>query len=150
MKKILAITALALLLVSTSLSAGLYGVWEGKGSGNCYPHPGVVIYPWQQWKGSVYDSPDGDAILFTGEWYDANGNTGIFKGKVEYSPIPELAIANGAWYWYDPTGISDPVYGGDFKMNFRYLDGKCEGNWKTIWPSTSAVGSMKGYWVSPD
>jgi hypothetical protein len=151
MRKILLIAlAATLILGATPALAGLYGVWEGKGAGNCCPQPGITIYPWQQWKGSVYDSPDEDVILFTGNWNDGAGNTGIFKGKVQYSPIPELATAKGSWYWYDPSGSADPLYGGDFKMNFWYLDARCDGNWTTIWPSTGVVGTMKGYWVSPD
>lgn len=148
LSKIVAMAAvLVLALGATSAFAQLAGIWEGTGTGNAYPHPGVVIYPWQNWKGEIPNSQD----VFTGEWYDANGNHGIFKGEVEFSPIPEIAYAKGAWYWYDPLGPStQPVYGGDFEMTFYYLDGRCNGIWNTIWPSTSAQGTMKGWKVWSD
>ncbi|MBN2378427.1 hypothetical protein JXM67_01310 [candidate division WOR-3 bacterium] len=143
-KIILTVLAAAVILGAAPAFAQLYGTWKGDGRGNCYPHPGVVIYPWQDWKGEVFVSPDEDIILFTGDWYDALGNHGIFKGRVEFSPIPELAIAKGSWFWFDPTGTAEPVYGGDFKMNFWFTMNRCDGHWTTIWPSTSAEGTMKG------
>jgi hypothetical protein len=142
LKKILpALVAACVLLGATPALAQVAGVWQGEGSGNAYPHPGTVIYPWQNWKGEIPNTQD----EFTGVWYDGLGNHGIFKGEVEFSPIPEIALAKGAWYWYDPLGpSSQPVYGGKFEMTFYFLADYCKGTWTTIWPSTSAQGTMKG------
>lgn len=145
-KILLTAVAVTVMLGATPLFAQLAGVWEGTGTGNAYPHPGVVIYPWQNWQGEIPATQD----VFTGEWYDSLGNHGIFKGEVEFSPIPEIAYAKGSWYWYDPTGTADPVYGGDFEMTFWFLNERCNGIWNTIWPSSSDRGTMKGYKVSPD
>jgi len=140
-KIILSALAAVLLLGASPAFAQLAGVWVGEGTGSCSPRPGVVICPWQNWKGEIPNSQD----RFTGEWYDEAGNCGIFKAEVEFSPIPEIAYAEGAWYWFDPTGPAHrPVYGGDFKMTFYFCEGKCEGVWTTIWPSVTPQGTMKG------
>ena len=141
------IITLVLVIGATSAFAQLAGVWEGTGTGNAYPYPGVVIYPWQTWKGEIPLTQD----VFTGEWYDDLGNHGIFKGVVEFSSIPEIAYAKGAWYWYDPTGpANQPVYGGKFEMTFWFLEERCEGTWNSIWPSPGPPGTMTGWKVSPD
>lgn len=142
MRKVLPIVlAVVLLLAATPAFAQLAGTWAGEGTGSCCPRPGTVIYPWQTWKGFIPDEEN----VFTGEWYDADGNRGIFKGEIEFSPIPEIAYARGAWYWYDPLGPANrPIYGGDFKMTFYFLEDECKGEWTTIWPSPSARGTMKG------
>ena len=128
------------------LSAQVAGNWAGTGTGNCYPRNNTVIYPWHKWEGQIPNSQD----VFSGTWSDALGNNGIFKGKVEFTPIPELARAKGSWYWFDPLSPSNvPVYGGDFEMDFWFTMNKCNGTWTTIWPSSSAVGTMKGERVLP-
>lgn len=147
-KLVLGVLAAALLLGATPAFAQLLGTWEGTGLGNCYPYPGVAIYPWSIWKGEVYQSPDEDIILFEGEWYDELGNKGIFKGKILPFATPGKRYFKGKWFWYDPAGVSaEPVYGGDFEMTF-YLAATdppyCKGEWKTHWPSMTAVGTMKG------
>ncbi|NLI98708.1 hypothetical protein GX441_08640 [bacterium] len=145
LKKTLLVVAALCLIASTPLAADLWGTWAGSGKGNCYPHPGVVIYPWQNWKGEVYKTEDQDAPIFEGEWYDELGNYGTFKGNIYFPPIEEEAIAEGEWTWYDPDGTSaEPVVGGKFKMTFMFIEDYCKGSWKTIWPSTSAVGTMEG------
>ncbi|TET23355.1 MAG: hypothetical protein E3J71_03055 [Candidatus Stahlbacteria bacterium] len=141
-KKIL-IAALAVIFLAgaTPIAAQIAGTWEGTGRGCCYPRLSTVIYPWQEWKGEIPNSQD----VFTGEWWDADGNHGTFKGAVEFSVIPELAYAEGEWTWYDPTGPShEPLYGGDFEMTFYILEGRCEGTWTSIWPSPSDHGTMRG------
>lgn len=145
LKRTLIALAAITLVASTPLAADLWGTWAGTGEGNCYPYPEVVIYPWQTWEGKVYTSPDQDAPIFEGEWYDEIGNHGTFKGNIYYPPVEEEAIAEGEWTWYDPDGVSTkPTIGGKFKMTFYFLEDYCAGSWETIWPSTSAVGSMEG------
>jgi hypothetical protein len=145
-KLILGVFALGLLLAATPVSAQLIGAWEGEGSGFCYPHPGTVIYPWNEWEGEVYISPDQDAPIFEGEWWDAMDNWGTFKGNVlSISPTENQRICIGEWTWYDPNGTSaEPVYGGTFRMVFYLKEGVCQGTWKTIWPTPYKVGTMKG------
>jgi hypothetical protein len=141
-RAILIIAGIMLVAAAPAL-AQVAGVWAGEGKGNCFPHPGTEIHPWQNWKGVIPNSMD----IFKGKWHDADGNYGIFKGKPVPS-IPEIAVFRGSWYWYDPLGSSDkPVYGGDFEMIFHFMDSErywCEGTWMTIWPSISAQGTMKG------
>jgi len=140
-KTILTALAVILLLAATPGFAQLAGTWAGTGRGDCYPRPGVVIYPWQEWKGFIPNSED----VFSGEWWDADGNHGTFKGTPVPSPIPEERRFEGKWTWYDPLSPTpDPVVGGKFKMTFYFLDGWCEGNWTSIWPSTSTACTMKG------
>lgn len=146
-KTLIIMLVLLLAVAATPAFAQLSGTWKGTGRGNAYPRNSTVIYPWQNWKGEIPNSQD----AFTGEWYDELGNTGTFKGEVELSAIPELARAKGSWYWYDPLGASNvPVYGGDFEMDFWFTMGTCEGTWTTIWPSTSAQGTMTGERVNSD
>ncbi|MBN2379643.1 hypothetical protein JXM67_07575 [candidate division WOR-3 bacterium] len=144
-KLVLGIIAAVLLLGATPAFAQLLGTWQGTGRGNCYPHPGVVIYPWSAWNGEVYISPDQDAPVFEGEWYDELGNHGTFKGNVLPLGTPDQRFCRGIWTWYDPTGTSDkPVYGGDFEMTFYLEEGACRGTWTTIWISSSERGTMRG------
>jgi hypothetical protein len=149
MKTLKTITIALVLLMAVAATPAfgqLAGVWQGTGQGNAYPRNSTVIYPWQNWKGEIPNSQD----VFSGTWYDALGNHGTFKGKIKFSPIPELAVAKGSWYWFDPLGPANvPVYGGDFNMDFWFTMGTCNGTWTTIWPSTGPVGSMTGEYVSP-
>jgi hypothetical protein len=149
MRKIILIALAAMFIIgATPALAQVAGVWEGTGSGNAHPHPGVVIYPWQQWTGEIPKTLD----VFSGKWSDKAGNYGIFEGK-QVPSIPEIVAFKGSWYWNDPDGPSDkPVYGGDFEMRFHFMGGNfwCEGTWTTIWISSSAKGTMKGWKVSPD
>jgi hypothetical protein len=145
-KLILTALVVVVLLGATPLAAQLYGTWAGTGEGCCYPGPGVVIYPWQTWKGEVYISSYQDVPIFEGEWWDADGNHGTFKGKPIPS-IPEIAVFRGEWTWFDPTGTSArPRYGGDFEMIFYFMSSHpyCEGTWTSIWPSPGLPGTMKG------
>ena len=140
-KLLLAVLAVILLLGATPAFAQLAGTWEGIGRGEAYPPCHPPINPWQTWKGEIPLTQD----VFTGEWWDADCNHGTFKGVVEFSPIPELAYAEGEWTWYDPTGPSnEPVYGGDFEMTFYILEEICEGTWTSIWPSPGLPGTMRG------
>lgn len=145
-KTFLAALAVVLLLGAVPASAQLLGTWEGTGTGNCFPHSGVVIYPWSVWKGEVYISPDQDAPIFEGEWYDELGNCGTFKGNVLLiSPSKDQRICLGEWTWFDPSSDSNqPVYGGDFRMTFYLKEACCDGTWTTIWISSSARGTMEG------
>ncbi|MBN2379646.1 hypothetical protein JXM67_07590 [candidate division WOR-3 bacterium] len=147
-KLVLGVLAAALLLGATPAFAQLLGTWEGTGTGNCYPHSGMVIYPWSVWKGEVYVSEDEDITIFEGEWYDELGNHGTFKGKVLPIGTPNERFCRGKWTWYDPTvNTVEPVYGGDFEMTFYLAETDppyCKGIWKTHWLSTSARGAMKG------
>jgi len=140
-KLLIAALAVIFLIGATPLAAQIAGTWEGTGRGCCYPRLSTVIYPWQEWKGEIPNSQD----VFYGEWWDADGNHGTFKGAVEFSVIPELAYAEGEWTWYDPTGPShEPLYGGDFEMTLYILEGICEGTWTSIWPSPGLLGTMRG------
>jgi hypothetical protein len=142
-KILVAVAALLILSALTPAFAQLAGTWEGEGKGCCYPRNSVIIYPWQSWKGQIPNTED----VFIGEWYDVNGEHGIFKSEVTWVSLT-TAVAKGSWYWYDPLGPSaQPVYGGDFKMTFYVYDQDCGGEWWTHWPSPSAVGTMKGYKV---
>ncbi len=143
-KALFALAAISLLAASP-LAADLWGTWAGTGNGNCYPPPGSVIYPWQQWKGDVYTIDSQDAPIFEGVWSDKLGNHGTFKGNIYFPPIEEQAIAEGEWTWYDPLGPSaEPIVGGKFKMTFSFLEDYCKGTWTTIWISSSAKGTMEG------
>ncbi len=138
-KIIVAILAVVILLAATPAFGQIAGTWAGVGKGSCCPYPGTVIYPWQEWKGFIPDSED----VFYGKWCDVDGNHGEFKGKLVPSPIPEERRFQGEWTWYDPASIV-PVVGGKFEMTFYIYSKECKGVWKTHWPSTSAVGTMKG------
>lgn len=142
-KVIVSAIALALILGASPALAQVAGTWVGTGDGKAYPHPGVIIHPWQQWKGEIPDAQD----VFSGEWSDEDGNYGIFKGSPVPS-IPEVVVFRGEWYWYDPDGFSDqPVLGGDFEMIFHFMDEYwCEGTWTSVWISSSSdKGTMKGW-----
>ena len=139
-KIILAALAVILLLGATPAFAQLAGTWAGTGTGAAYPPCHPPIYPWQNWKGEIPLTQD----IFTGDWYDADGNNGIFKGEIEWVSIT-VALCKGRWYWFDPTGPShEPIYGGDFEMKFYVLEEYCEGKWTSIWPSPSDHGTMRG------
>lgn len=136
--------ALTLVLIAalgaTSAFAQLAGTWAGTGEGCCYPRNNLLIYPWQNWKGEIPNSLN----AFEGEWCDADGNYGIFKGTPVPS-IPEIAVFRGEWFWYDPLGTDEPVYGGDFEMIFYFMEKLyCEGTWDTKWPSPCPRGTMEG------
>lgn len=144
-KIVLVALAVIFLAGATPAFAQLLGTWEGTGRGNCYPHPGVVIYPWSVWEGEVYISPDQEAPIFEGEWYDEPGNCGTFKGNVLPTGTEDQRVCFGEWTWYDPTSdSSEPVYGGDFRMTFYLEEGSCSGTWTTIWISSSDRGTMRG------
>jgi hypothetical protein len=150
MRKIIHVAFVALFLLSaTPAFAQLYGTWAGSGDGYCFPPDTKIIYPWQNWKGTIPDPSSGAKFKFTGEWYDELGNSGRFVGSPVPS-IPEVTAFRGTWYWYDPSGASDPVYGGDFEMIFYFMKGYCKGTWTTIWPTPYKVGTMKGERVGPD
>jgi len=87
MRKLL-LTALgaAILFGAAPALAQLYGTWAGEGDGYCYPRPGVVIYPWQTWKGVIPDPTSTDKMTFKGEWFDEKGNHGTFLG----TPVPSI------------------------------------------------------------
>jgi hypothetical protein len=139
-KALLITLVLVLALGATPAFAQIAGTWEGTGRGSCSPHPGVLIYPWQTWKGEIPSTED----VFSGEWWDSDGNHGIFKGEIDWVSIT-VAICKGRWYWYDPTGPSaEPIYGGDFEMKFYVFEEYCEGIWTSIWPSPSEQGTMRG------
>lgn len=137
-KRILVVLAIILFGVASPAFAQLAGTWVGEGTGNCYPRPGTVIYPWQEWKGEIPNSMD----VFFGEWYDSDGNHGSFEGKPVPS-IPEVAVFEGFWTWETPQGV---FRGGDFKMTFYFMSSRpyCEGTWTSIWPSPGLPGRMKG------
>ena len=144
-KSLFAAITVILLVGAVPAFAQLYGTWAGNGKGCCCPHPGVVIYPWQNWEGEVYISSDQDAPIFEGKWWDEDGSYGYFKGNIYFPPIEEQAIAEGEWTWYDPDGTSaEPVIGGKFKMTFAFLEGYCKGTWDTKWISFCQRGTMEG------
>ena len=145
-KTILGAVALVLLLSAVPVSADLIGTWAGTGTGNCHPRNSVVIYPWSVWEGQVFVSEEEDATIFVGEWEDELGNHGTFRGRVlPISTAPDERICRGRWTWYDPDGVSvEPVVGGQFRMVFHPEEAVCEGIWTSIWPSSSAQGTMEG------
>lgn len=146
-KALLVALLLVLALGATTASAQIAGTWKGTGTGDAYPYSSVVIHPWQSWKGEIPNSQD----VFTGDWYDADGNHGTFRGTPVPS-IPEVVVFKGSWYWFDPASPSSrPRYGGDFEMTFHFMEGYyCEGIWTTIWPSSSDQGTMRGRKVWTD
>ncbi|TET23358.1 MAG: hypothetical protein E3J71_03070 [Candidatus Stahlbacteria bacterium] len=138
-KLILAVLAVILLLGATPAFAQLAGNWEGTGTGYCYPRNNFVIYPWQEWEGEIPLTQD----VFTGEWRDSNLSHGTFEGEILWIST-DVAVCNGEWTWYDPTGSDDPVYGGDFEMKFYVYERECTGTWTSIWPSPGLPGTMRG------
>ena len=137
-KKLLITLAVILLIGATPLAAQIAGTWEGTGKGAAYPPCHLPIYPWQKWVGEIPNSQD----VFTGEWWDSDGNNGIFKGEIEWTSIT-VALCKGKWYWFDPTGPDlQPIYGGDFEMKFYVYEKECAGTWTSIWPSEH--GTMRG------
>lgn len=142
-KPMIIILAAALLIAAAPMAAQIAGNWEGTGTGSCYPANGIIIYPWQTWQGEIPNAQN----VFKGEWQGSDGNHGIFKSKILWISVT-TAIATGSWYWYDPTGAAEPVYGGDFKMKFEYASDACTGTWTTIWPSSSNVGTMTAWKVN--
>lgn len=147
-KIILAATTLTLLAAATSASGQLLGTWAGEGKGCCYPYPEYVIYPWQNWKGTVYYPEDAEKPVFEGEWYDEDGNHGTFFGNNYPTPIEEYYLFKGEWTWFDPASkTAEPVVGGKFEMKFHFIVGTSSGFWQTEWPSPSEEGTMQGKWM---
>lgn len=128
--------AVALFVAAGPIISNLSGYWAGKGKGSCHP-PGATIYPWQNWKGAVTN----DEKTFYGEWYDKLGNTGSFKGIVDFISIT-TAVCKGEWVWDNPSGTK-PVTG-TFQMTFYIHTGSCKGTWNSVYPSTTAKGTMVG------
>ncbi len=139
-KIVFSLIAMGLLLGATPAFGQFVGMWLGDGSGSCSPAPGIVIYPWQDWRGSISESED----IFKGEWRDKAGNHGTFYGKPTLSSSQERCF-EGEWTWYDPFAPSSkPVVGGKFLITFNRFK-ECKGTWKTHWISSSSVGNIKGY-----
>lgn len=140
MRKTLIPVVVVALLCATPLLAQLEGTWAGEGEGACSPPPvtptDFPIYAWQNWKGVVEDD------VFTGEWYDADGNDGIFKGEIILS-TPEDAYCEGQWYWYDERFDPPRLYRmGPFSMKFKLEEAICYGEWKSAYSNEG--GTMKG------
>jgi hypothetical protein len=140
-KKLL-IAALAVILAvgATPLFAELEGTWAGDGRGFIVDPSGIpsdTVYVWQHWEGTVRD---GD---FWGEWSDADGHHGKFKGGIILMSITE-AYCEGEWLWIDDS-VEPPVIRlrGSFDMIFRYRDDDetCSGNW---YYNNVQHGNMRG------
>lgn len=129
--KKITLTALAVIFVAGAAPAfaQVAGTWAGEGEGSCSPPSGIVIYPWQNWKGEIPDSEK----KFTGEWWDEDGNQGSFFGELAPYATPETVIFQGIWTLDDPSGFS--CIGGKFTMNFYFNEDECEGTWNSGWPS---------------
>jgi hypothetical protein len=130
LKKII-LTGLAVILVvgAAPAAAQVAGTWAGEGTGSCSPPSGILLHPWQNWKGEIPNTED----VFTGEWWDADGNQGSFFGKLAPFSTPDTKIYQGLWTLDDPSGFS--CIGGKFTMLFYYLEDECEGTWNSVWPS---------------
>lgn len=144
MRKLL-LTALTVtvLLAAVPLSAQLAGTWAGEGEGWCpfpVPYPSEYMKPWQNWKGFIPNTED----IFSGEWYDGDGNQGIFKGEIIFV-TPEDAYCEGEWYWIDYR-FDPPQYHlmGPFSMKFKLEEAICYGEWQAHLPEGIFTGSMKG------
>ncbi|MBN2379645.1 hypothetical protein JXM67_07585 [candidate division WOR-3 bacterium] len=131
--------ALTVILLAGALpaTAQVAGTWAGEGSGSCYPPSGIVIHPWQTWKGEIPNTEQ----TFTGRWRDEDGNHGSFFGRLAPFSTPETVIYQGYWTLETPAGISK---GGEFTMTFYFLEGECKGAWTSIWPSPGLPGKMWG------
>lgn len=127
-KKLIVVLGVVLLAAASPVLAQLAGTWAGEGTGSCSPRPGLVIYPWQNWKGEISEDED----VFEGEWRDEDGNRGSFFGEPAPFSTPESKIYQGYWTWETPDGL---YKGGEFKMTFFFLEDVCEGTWNSIWPS---------------
>jgi len=101
-KSLMTMPGAVIISAATPALARLAGTLAGSGKGFISSRPGIVIHPWQNWKGRIPASQ----TVFTGEWRDDAGKCSTFTGSVEFSPLPEIAIARDAWYWSDPTGPS--------------------------------------------
>lgn len=138
--------AVFLLLGITPIYAQIAGTWAGTGEGWCpfpVPYPNEYMKPWQNWKGSIPNTQN----VFSGEWYDGDGNQGTFKSEILFV-TEEEAYAGGDWYWID-NRFDPPVYRwmGPFSMKFKYPPyGRihCYGEWQGHIPSGIYSGTMKG------
>ncbi|MBN2379650.1 hypothetical protein JXM67_07610 [candidate division WOR-3 bacterium] len=149
-KIILVALTMILLLGATPVFTEIEGKWKGTGTGNCHPHPGMIIFPWSVWEGKVYVSEDENITILEGEWKDELGNHGTFQGRfLLVSSSPDERICTGRWTWFDPTvNTAEPVFGGKFRMVFHPEEAVCEGNWTSIWVSSGAIGTMEGQKVN--
>jgi hypothetical protein len=132
-KKITIVAALLIAVVAIPLFAQLAGLWAGTGEGSCYvPSTGTIpkiIYPWQQWKGTV------TSRTFYGEWVDKLGNRGIFRGTFEPVSVPEAAVCKGEW------AFGNQIMG-KFIMRFDVIKKTCQSEWSGR--SSNCKGTMKG------
>ncbi len=127
-KLLLAMLAVVMLLGATPLFAELEGTWAGEGRGFfIYPAgiPSDTVYVFQRWEGVVRNGE------FRGEWSDADGHSGKFRGRIILMSLTE-AYCEGEWLWID-TSVDPPVIRarGPFNMTFYYRDEDetCSGNW---------------------
>lgn len=154
MRKItIALAAAAIMLAAAPAFAQPVGTWTGAGEGWCpYPIPtpsSAPMYPWQEWKGRFEPNPDEIGYVFYGDWYDASGNHGTFRGKALLG-TPEEIACQGTWTWWNEKVDPPQVYKmGTFNMLFRHDGSSCHGEWKATNDDALYHGYMKGYWVEP-
>ena len=141
-KLLIAALAVIFLLGATPLAAELDGIWEGYGEGSCETPAGIIIYPWQNWNGTVENG------TFEGVWEDSDGNYGDFHGGIIYfyisvePPSHTFAHCEGTWTWVRSEGTI-PIETGGFSMESNLDLETCEGEWSSC--ANSEFGTMWGY-----
>ncbi len=155
MHKLLFVAIAAFVVLGfTPVMAQPVGTWMGEGDGWCpYPIPtpsSAPMYPWQDWKGRFEPNPAGIGYVFYGDWYDAGGNHGTFKGTAILGTPTEISC-QGTWTWWNERVRPPHVYQmGTFNMLFRRDGSSCHGEWlDNTDPSGLYHGTMTGYWVEP-
>jgi hypothetical protein len=151
-KLVLITLAVVLLLGASPVFAQPVGTWDGTGEGWCpfpVPYPSEYMKPWQIWKGRLEPDPNQVGYVFFGDWYDASGERGSFKGRAILETPTEIYV-EGDWYWIDDR-FDPPQYHlmGPFSMKFRRDGRSCKGKWQAHLPFGIYSGTMEGSWVEP-
>jgi hypothetical protein len=134
-------------VAATPLTAQIGGTWKGTGTGNCpnpFPTPPESILPWRIWKGEIPD----DEGIFKGTWKDPLGSHGTFKGKAMLG-TPEEVVFVGTWsaIYDDPSGLSQIIEMGTFRMTFHREELTCHGRWRSYYGAIFN-GTMEGGMVN--
>jgi hypothetical protein len=131
MRKIaLAAIILVALLGATPVAAGY---WSGTGQYVSWEEfPGVFVYPWYQWNGSLIDGTfQGNWAPNLPKWEGGGPLYRTFYGSIiSYSTPddggPTIAYCEGDWS--DSHDNWSRICGW-FTMEFNLTDGTCEGTW---------------------
>lgn len=143
--------ALAAIVVVAFLGAtpAFAGYWSGTGSYVPWTEPdGNVVYPWNEWYGSLIDGS------FNGNWEENNPKYqggGVlyrtFTGSIisYYTSVDggdTYGHCEGEWSrshdgWYQACGW--------FTMEFNLTDGTCEGKWASYDKTAKGIMTGTGY-----